>query len=310
MARERSPSVSVNPRRIGPGNAILWGRGRRHFVENFPGPLSIKSVVRGRAAWTTRGGRFVLHEDAWLVLNDGRKYTIDVDAPHPVETFCVFFRAGFVADVRRSIVASDERLLDAPESDDPDPGFIEMLRRREPRISGALTRMHARIAEGRATPLWLDARLFGLARNLVSVEAGLDHEIARVPAARAATRQELYRRLRKARDFIEGSLDEPLDLAAIARAACLSPFHFHRRFSATFHETPHGYVVRRRLERARDLLAGSDFPVTDVALACGFESLGSFSSLFRRRFGAPPRDFRAAAQNRKIGEEPAAARRA
>ena len=86
--------------------------------------------------------------------------------------------------------------------------------------------------------------------------------------------------------------DERISLAEVARAACLSPYHFHRLFRATFRTTPHEYLTRERLERARHLLANEDLPVTEVSLRAGFEALGSFSTMFRRRFGVSPREFR------------------
>jgi AraC-like DNA-binding protein len=87
-------------------------------------------------------------------------------------------------------------------------------------------------------------------------------------------------------------LTEHLSLKSIARLAHLSPFHFHRAFSAVFGETPHAYRTRRRLERAARLLEETDAPVIDVCLQSGFESAGSFSTLFRRRYGASPVEFR------------------
>ncbi len=90
----------------------------------------------------------------------------------------------------------------------------------------------------------------------------------------------------------------------VARAACLSRFHFHRLFAEAPGETPHRYITRRRLEKAQDLLAATDLPVTSVSLAAGFESLGSFSSLFRRRFGSSPRGFRRAREKSNLREEP------
>ena len=76
-----------------------------------------------------------------------------------------------------------------------------------------------------------------------------------------------------------------------AREAHLSPYHFHRSFTLVFNETPHSYLTRLRLERAQTLLI-KGLPVTEVCGAVGFESLGSFSALFRRRFGVPPSKWR------------------
>jgi len=292
MSSRPSP-VPINPARIGPGHAILWGRGRRHHVDDFPGPLSIKSVVRGTAVWETRGGRFVLEPGSWLVLNAGRPYTIDVDSPDPVETLCVFFRGGFVGDVARASVTSDDRLLETPERQGPEAEFLETIRNGEPAVESALAAIRTAIVAGTAAGLWLEEALHCLARLLLAANEDFDRAAARVPAARVSTRREIFRRIRRAIDRIESAIDEPLDLAEIARAACLSPYHFHRQFAAVVGETPHRYVVRRRLERARRLLTRSDLPVTHVSLACGFESPGSFSSLFRRRFGVSPRTFRA-----------------
>ncbi|NZA27227.1 helix-turn-helix transcriptional regulator [Luteimonas sp. SJ-92] len=81
-------------------------------------------------------------------------------------------------------------------------------------------------------------------------------------------------------------------MADIAAEAGLSRYQFIRRFAAVFGETPHQLRQRHRLERAREMLLLGELPVTDVCLAVGFSSLGSFSSLFSRRFGMSPSRFR------------------
>src|SRR5205823_868192 len=113
---------------------------------------------------------------------------------------------------------------------------------------------------------------------------------------RAATRLEIFRRTLMARDFMEASLDRPVSVAEIASVACFSPFHFLRSFKQVFHETPHQYLTRRRIERAQDLLVQTELSVTNICLDIGFESLGSFSTLFRRHTGVSPERYRS--QNR------------
>nr|HMN29725.1 helix-turn-helix transcriptional regulator [Caldilineaceae bacterium] len=92
--------------------------------------------------------------------------------------------------------------------------------------------------------------------------------------------------------FIAAAYDEPLTLAMIASVANLSPNHLLRTFKQLFQQTPHQCLVERRLERAQQLLRQSDHSVTEICFAVGFESLGSFSWLFRRRFGRSPEQFR------------------
>jgi AraC-like DNA-binding protein len=100
------------------------------------------------------------------------------------------------------------------------------------------------------------------------------------------------RRLLRARDTIDRSYAEPLDVAALARVAHVSPAHFARQFRAVFGETPHRYLQRRRIERAMELLRDTDLPVTAVCLDVGFASLGSFSRTFAMVVGEPPSAYR------------------
>ena len=98
--------------------------------------------------------------------------------------------------------------------------------------------------------------------------------------------------LRRARDLMDRDYALPLDVAAIARAAFMSPAHFSRQFRAAYGETPHAYLMTRRIERAKALLRRGDQSVTDVCLAVGCTSLGSFSSRFRELVGMTPSQYR------------------
>ncbi|PZG00607.1 hypothetical protein C1I99_09345 [Micromonospora deserti] len=96
----------------------------------------------------------------------------------------------------------------------------------------------------------------------------------------------------RARDAMDRAYAEPLDIPALARIAHVSPAHFIRTFRATFAETPHRYLQRRRVERAMFLLRETDRSVTDVCLAVGFTSLGTFSRTFRDIIGESPTAYR------------------
>jgi AraC-like DNA-binding protein len=100
------------------------------------------------------------------------------------------------------------------------------------------------------------------------------------------------RQLCQVRDLLRDGLCEPWTLAELGREADLSEWHLLRAFRSAFGETPHAYLTRLRLERAKELLALSGRPVTEVCFDVGFTSLGSFSTLFRRRVGLSPAEFR------------------
>jgi len=102
----------------------------------------------------------------------------------------------------------------------------------------------------------------------------------------------LARHLLRVRDLIDRAYAEPLDISALARSASVSTAYFSRSFKAAFGETPHQYLMSRRMERAKALLRSGDLAVTEVCLAVGFTSLGSFSTQFRRFVGDSPSAYR------------------
>ncbi len=99
-------------------------------------------------------------------------------------------------------------------------------------------------------------------------------------------------RLRQARDRMDREYAEPLDVAALAGTALMSPGHFSRSFRAAFGETPYSYLMTRRIERAKALLRRGDLTVTEVCVAVGCTSLGSFSSRFTELVGESPSSYR------------------
>jgi AraC-like DNA-binding protein len=102
------------------------------------------------------------------------------------------------------------------------------------------------------------------------------------------------RHLLRARDLADARYREPLDVATLARAAHLSPAHFTREFRRTFGETPHRYLLTRRLERAAALLRNTDRSVADICMTVGLQSVGSFTTSFGRLYGMSPTAYRAA----------------
>ena len=110
----------------------------------------------------------------------------------------------------------------------------------------------------------------------------------------------MNRRLLRARDAMDRSYAEPLDVRAVAAVAHISESHFIRSFRGVFGETPHRYLQRRRVERSMFLLRDTDRSVTDICFDVGFTSRGTFSRTFRDIVGESPSDYH-------LGHEPMAA---
>ncbi|MBL8227748.1 MAG: helix-turn-helix transcriptional regulator [Bryobacterales bacterium] len=267
---------------LGAANTVLRATGRRHFVNDFPGPLSVKAVMDGSVTWSTEDGEFVVNEASLLVLNEGQPYSMRIDEPCPVRTCCLFFERGYVERVRHAMVSECGACLDDPDAG-PEHRFGVRLEQ-----GGALLSRIRKMDVARDEE-WLEEQMLAAAREVVLLDQQSRVLVARVPAAKYSTRVETLRRLQRAREYLHASANERIDLDAVAREACLSPYHLHRAFRQTFRETPHGYLTRLRLNRAFHALENGH-AVTEVCLDCGFASVGTFSTLFRRRFGVPPSD--------------------
>jgi AraC family transcriptional regulator len=288
---EPSANQSLPVALLGSANTILLARGRRHAWSGI-GALSIKTFRGGRAFYTTGSGHHAVDDEVYLLLNQGQAYSIAIESDAPIESFCVFFADGLAAEVRHSLRNGDARLLDAPE---PPPAPVEFFDRtylNDPLISPALARMRRHLAHNPYEQGWLDEQFHNLMTQLLHVHQRVLYEVDRLPAVRPATRAELYRRLHLTRDYIDATCTGPVALADLARTAGLSPNHLLRTFRQLFHQTPYQYVTARRLALAQRLLAETERPVSEICLAVGFESLGSFSWLFRRRVGVAPSEYR------------------
>ncbi|MBL1290933.1 helix-turn-helix transcriptional regulator [Streptomyces sp. NPDC057067] len=115
-------------------------------------------------------------------------------------------------------------------------------------------------------------------------------------------------RLRRARDRMDRDYAEPLDVAALARSALMSPGHFSRSFRAAYGETPYSYLMTRRIERAKALLRRGDLTVTEVCFEVGCTSLGSFSSRFTELVGESPSSYRGRAHDAGAAVPPCVAK--
>jgi transcriptional regulator GlxA family with amidase domain len=269
-------------------SGTIYEQSRAYYWEGSA-LLSIKTFTGGRGYYRAGPGHFVVDETNYLILNHGQEYSISIESERPVHSFCVFFAAGLVEDVRRSLEYSTERLLDDPYAKDAHQShFVERTYPRTAVVIALLDRLlRAGEDHGRRDEAYRE-----LMTVLFQVQGQTHDEVNSLSATRHETRDELYRRLHLARDYAETFLDDPVSLEDMARVASLSPNHLLRTFREVFGQTPHQYIVSRRVERARTLLANTDLPIGEVCVAVGFHSPGSFSWLFRRHVGLSPQEYR------------------
>jgi AraC family transcriptional regulator len=259
--------------------------------------LAVRWAYNGQRHFECDDGRFAIDDSCYLIFNEGRAFSSTIDSPIPVECHTVCFHLPVSQKIRRDLTTPAEKLLDDPNGWGKSVEFFERTYPHDETVTPILHRLQRLRDSAIATHLWFEEQFHELMAGLLQVHSGVLQEMEQVPAARAATRAELYLRMHRARDFMEASLHQPISLNEIAEVAWFSPHHFLRLFKKMFGETPHQYLTRRRIETARQMLTRTDQSVTEICGALGFESLGSFSWLFRRHMGASPEQFRLSQRN-------------
>jgi AraC-like DNA-binding protein len=135
-----------------------------------------------------------------------------------------------------------------------------------------------------------------IARSILADILSFNHfsseQSRQLEVKKTSTRQENYKRLVSARDWIEDNFNQPLSLEELSGIAAMNRQHFLRLFTRLFGKTPHQYIIDRRIAEAKHLLTNHDVPILEVCLAIGWDSVGTFSHLFKQRTGQTPGEFR------------------
>jgi len=281
-------------------SALLNGVATHYRVDSYRTTLSVKAVQRGAALYVTPRGRRLVTEDCLMILNEDQEYSLEFQWPAPTETLCPFFQPGFLEQTSYCLTTPISKQLDQFDAPTRSADFCERLYPRTGPVGVLLDELHWGVRAGHTTAVWLEDRFHELAAVLVQLQAKASRAMDDLAALRPATRQELYRRLHRGRDYLSSCYAAPVTVTSAAKASSLSPAHFHRQFKALFHQTPMQFLQERRLAAARRLLTSTDEPVTSVCLMVGLDSLGSFCSLFHRRFGCSPNHYR---RTQKPGEK-------
>jgi AraC-like DNA-binding protein len=171
-------------------------------------------------------------------------------------------------------------------------GFFERLNDGNDAMNAEIDAFRTALLSESTTSEERSDRFLRLGSRLVSSEEHILKDAAKLPAVRTSTKREICRRALRGRDLLLSTFDQRLTLKEIASEACMSPYHFHRSFRQLFGMTPHALVTAYRLQRAARRLKTTLDSVTEISYESGFESLPSFSALFRRHFGKSPSCFR------------------
>ncbi|WP_113927311.1 AraC family transcriptional regulator [Bacillus sp. P14.5] len=264
-------------------NYILQAKSKQFYWEGN-GQLSIKTFTNGKAYYKTSAGFFAVEEKRHLILNEG-PYTLMIDEEEEVESFCIFFKDGLAEEVLASFRDSPEKLLSDPFKDREKTGLFEKTYHTTRSLSDKLQRLQKMSSKP-------EEAFHFLMEDILSQQLRQFRDVNSLPALRESTREELYRRISIAHEYIRACYQESLTLSEISRAACLSPNHLLRNYSWIYGKTPHQHLSQFRIAEARRLLAQTNLSMTGITFRLGLNNPVSFSKLFKQHTGLSPSQYR------------------
>jgi AraC-like DNA-binding protein len=269
-------------RRWGVENCIVTGTGRVAEYTPWRQRLSIKVARGGRERYFIDGRSIAVDDDSFLILNDNRVYGSRFDSHADLESFAIFFRPGMAEEVLGALLTGVERGLDHG-ADSPKPvEFSEALQPHDALVSPVLRYIQYGVRSGVEDGDWYEEQFQFLLERMLAHQRRVAQRLERLPALKSATRREVARRLDLAVDLVHARYENDIGLADMAKAACLSKFHFLRLFTELHGLTPHAYLQRKRALAAGRLLEGTDLPAGSVAARVGFHSRATMARQLRR----------------------------
>ncbi|GIN87657.1 hypothetical protein J6TS2_40430 [Heyndrickxia sporothermodurans] len=271
-------------------NYVLQAKSKEFYWEGS-GQLSIKTFSNGKAHYKTNKGFFAVHEERYLLLNSG-PYTISIEEDQSVESFCLFFKDGFAEEVMRSLQDSPESLLDDPNKPSHTVEFFEKTYEMDLNFTKQLNHFKNHYSLVQGDLIWQEEQFYQLMQTIVNKHNKTINQLHSLTALKFSTREEMYRRISLAHEYIRACFDQTISLEDIAKTAGLSPNHLLRNYFEIFGKTPNQHVTEFRVQKAKRLLMNEEKSITDIAFDIGFNHPVSFSKMFKKYVGISPMQFR------------------
>lgn len=281
-------------------NVILNGVYNNLYYREHWTPLSIKCAYNGVEYYIKNGIRYAVGDKCFLILNEGTLYESFIESDKKVESFTINFTKELTDNVIAGIQNNDDFLLENHLIGSQSPfSFFEKLYMQDDNMSKLLFEIRTLSQQNPPDTEALNEKLHFLLEQMCRLQLNTLKEANNFKASRQSTRMELYRRLNQVKDFLYSNYNKQINLNDLAKISCLSPHHLLRKFKVQFGITPHQYLIKKRMEAARENLVRTDKSISEICFASGYEDLSSFSRLFKQQYNSTPEAFRKKNFNKK-----------
>jgi len=256
-----------------------------------PSGIGLLVAGEGSCNYFVNGIKNEIGQNQVFFVNRGSQLAIKTTEAGVTPTM-LFFNSQLPDLVQHSLIYSDEVLLENFDNLPYDFSYLERVH-----VDGGLRdRIISLIEVGSSCSsfahILADAAVRALFEDLLKANREAYKYSQNIQAVKASTRLEIFRRVSLARNWMEENFNTPMTLEGIAAVASMNSQHFLRMFKQVYCITPHQFLIDLKLKKAKHLLESTKLTISDICMAVGFESVFSFSILYKKRFGRPPSHLR------------------
>ncbi|MBX2874116.1 MAG: AraC family transcriptional regulator [Saprospiraceae bacterium] len=274
---------------VGWPTVLLNVKSRADFRGGVKGPFSLFYNVNGQSRVSVASKSVALRPGFFFLTNASQTY--DLEIPASAETFNIHFGEQFLEEILES--CRFPQALDQNWRTKTRPYYVyNRLYPQNPQLHQLILGIRAQERTGFIDPLWLEEQLYAILCNILTLSQQDFTSMEQLPVMKTSSREEIFRRLSLAVDLIYAQFDQPLSLEELAQCALFSKFHFLRLFKVAFGQSPHQFITQVRLQKAKEWLQHTDWPIHLIAHSIGLENTSSFSRLFYQKTGIYPTPFR------------------
>jgi AraC-like DNA-binding protein len=276
---------------------IIPSQNNNHFVyselkntefarRTTPG-LGIKYVLSGKETYSVDGKEYMVEANEFLLVNDEQQYAAQITGNDIATGICIQVNNEIINDVHTSLTADTDKLIDEPSNTlSQSITFLNAVSKvHASKAAEVLTRIKMYYNEPAS---FSEELYYQIASAFVQEHLEVKNQICQLKAKKKYTQEELYRRIKKAKEIIGDCYLQDIDMTEIAKRVNLSKFYFLRTYKQVFHISPYQYLIKKRLQHAMQLLQRSDASIYEVALLSGYCDIHTFSKSFKKEFHIAP----------------------
>jgi AraC-like DNA-binding protein len=273
-------------------NVIIKASSRDVSYPEHWGPLSIKCCFNGKENYRIGKRFYTVHDQNFLVLNQGQHYSSYIFSEIEVQSFTLNFTEELQSRVTRALLATDSSNLDMPFGhENRRIIFTEKLFYKNESIMPRLLRLRDLCNDFHNEYHKIEEQLYLILERLMAIEQELGEEMDQVDVLKPATKKELYRRLYFVKDYLDSCYPADITLDDMSAIANLNSAYL-LKIQKVFSITPRQYLIKKRMEAARGLLMKTNHSITEICMETGYSDLTSFSKLFKHFYHSSPETFR------------------